>query len=282
MPAIGASRLPVFCASARPGRIFLAVYYIFMNSIRVIPRLDVKGPNVIKGVHLECLRIVGDPEELATRYYHEGADELIYMDIVASLYGRNNLLDILEKASENIFIPLTAGGGIRSLEDIKRMLRAGADKVAINTHAVRNPGFITQAAQAFGAQCIVGSIEAKRISDNRWEAYTDNGRVETGLDAVAWAKELVQLGAGELLVTSIDQEGTTKGYDTDLIKQIAPHVSAPVIACGGAGKSADLAAAVLVGRADAVAAAHIFHYKKYTIPEVKQALQEEGIPVRIP
>lgn len=251
------------------------------KTIRVIPRLDVKGPNVIKGVHLEALRIIGDPQELATRYYKEGADELIYMDIVASLYGRNNLLDIVEKASQNIFIPLTVGGGIRSLDDIKRILRAGADKVAINTYAVKNSGFITAAAQAFGAQCIVGSIEAKRVGENKWEAYTDNGRVVTGLDAVAWAKKLVELGAGELLVTSIDQEGTAKGYDVDLIKNIAPHVAVPVIACGGAGQPADMMAVIKDGFADAVSAAHIFHYNKYSIQSVKDALRAHSIPVRI-
>lgn len=251
------------------------------KTIRIIPRLDIKGPNVIKGVHLECLRIVGDPEDMATRYYREGADELIYMDIVASLYGRNNLLDIVEKASQNIFIPLTVGGGIRSLEDIRRVLRAGADKVTINTFAVKNPSFITEAARAFGSQCIVGSIEAKRTGDNKWEAYTDNGRVVTGLDAVEWAKKLVELGAGELLVTSIDQEGTAKGYDVDLVRNIAPKVSVPVIACGGAGKPEDMVEAIKSGYADAVAAANIFHYKKYSIQAVKKVLYDNAVPVRV-
>lgn len=251
------------------------------KTIRIIPRLDVKGPNVIKGVHLECLRVVGDPQELATRYWREGADELIYMDIVASLYGRNNLLDIVEKASQNIFIPLTVGGGIRSIEDIRRILRAGADKIAINTYAVNHPEFITEAATAFGSQCVVGSVEAKRISENRWEAYTDNGRVVTGLDAVEWAKKLVELGAGELLLTSIDQEGTTRGYDIDLIRSIAPHVAVPVIACGGAGKPQDMVDVIQNGFADAVSAAHIFHYSKYSIPSIKKELREHGIPVRV-
>ena len=251
------------------------------KTIRIIPRLDIKGPNVIKGVHLECLRIVGDPEEMAARYYKEGADELIYMDIVASLYGRNNLLDIVERASQNIFIPLTVGGGIRSLEDIRRILRAGADKVAVNTFAVKNPEFITQAAQAFGSQCIVGSIEAQRTSENKWEAFTDNGRVQTGLDAVEWAKKLVELGAGELLVTSIDQEGTARGYDVDLIRNIASSASVPVIACGGAGIPQDIADVIKNGYADAVAAAHIFHYKKYSIKSVKETLQAQSIPVRM-
>lgn len=251
------------------------------KTIRVIPRLDIKGPNVIKGVHLECLRIVGDPEKIAAAYYKEGADELLYMDIVASLYGRNNLLDIVAKAAKNIFIPLTVGGGVRSLEDIRKALRSGADKVAINTYATLHPKFITEAAKAFGAQCIVGSIEAKRMGEGKWEAFTDNGRVETGKDAVLWAKELERLGAGELLVTSIDQEGTAKGYDVELIRAIAPHVKIPVIACGGAGSADDMASAVLDGHADAVAAAHIFHYKKYSIPEVKHTLAKNGIPVRV-
>lgn len=251
------------------------------KTIRIIPRLDIKGPNVIKGVHLECLRIIGDPQELAAQYYEQGADELIYMDIVASLYGRNNLLDIVEKASQNIFIPLTVGGGIRSIDDIKKVLRAGADKVAINTHAVEEPEFISKSAKAFGAQCIVGSIEAKKVGDGRWEAYTDNGRIETGLDAVEWAKKLVELGAGELLITSIDQEGTAKGYDIELVSKIAPEVSVPVIACGGAGKPEDMADVVTQGYADAVSAAHIFHYKKHSIKEVKDVLQDNDIPVRI-
>lgn len=251
------------------------------KTIRIIPRLDVKGPNVIKGVHLEALRVVGDPQALATRYYQAGADELIYMDIVASLYDRNNLLNIIEKASHNIFIPLTVGGGVRSLDDIKRILRAGADKVAINTYAVKNPGFITEAAQAFGAQCIVGSIEAKRVGEDKWEAYTDNGRVVTGLDAVEWAKKLVELGAGELLITSIDQEGTAKGYDVDLVKSIAPHVAVPVIACGGGGKPEHMIEVIKNGQADAVSAAHIFHYDKYSIQSVKEALRVHSIPVRL-
>lgn len=252
-----------------------------MRSVRIIPRLDIKGPNVIKGVHLECLRIVGDPQDLATRYYHEGADELIYMDIVASLYGRNNLLDIVERAASNIFIPLTAGGGIRSIEDIRHILRAGADKVAVNTHAVKHPEFITEAAKAFGSQCIVGSIEAQRTGENKWEAFTDNGRERTGLDAVVWAKRLESLGAGELLVTSVDQEGTERGYDVELVAAIAPEVGIPVIASGGAGRPNDVAEVVQKGRADAISCAHIFHYNKHSIREVKEVLQKQGIGVRL-
>ncbi len=251
-----------------------------MKTIRIIPRLDIKGPNVIKGVRLDCLRVIGDPQKLAARYYEEGADELLYMDIVASLYGRNNLLDIVSKAAQNIFIPLTVGGGIRSLEDIKQALRAGADKVAINTQATKTPEFITEAANAFGSQCIVGSIEAKRKKNGGWEAYTDNGRETTGLDAVCWAKNLVELGAGELLIISVDQEGTAEGFDVELIKSIAPEVDVPVIASGGAGNLEDIFEVIKQGKADAVAVAHMLHYKKYSVGEIKSFLKEKGIDVR--
>ncbi len=248
--------------------------------IRIIPRLDIKGSNVIKGIQLECLRIVGNPQELAEKYYEEGADELLYMDIVASLYERNNILDIVSSAAQKIFIPLKVGGGIRSVEDIRRALRAGADKVAINTHATKHPEFITHAAQAFGSQCIVGSIEAKQVPSGGWEAFIDNGRVPTSRDALEWAKCLVSLGAGELLVTSVDQEGTAKGYDIDLVRAIASQVSVPVIACGGAGTPEDIFSVIQDGYADAIAAAHIFHYKKYSIREVKEYLRKKKIRVR--
>ena len=252
-----------------------------MHSVRIIPRLDIKGSNVIKGVHLECLRVVGDPQDLATQYYEAGADELLYMDIVASLYGRNNLLNIIEKASQNIFIPLTVGGGIRSIDDIRCVLRAGADKVAINTHATKHPEFITEAARAFGSQCIVASIEAQKTGEHSWEALTDNGRERTGLDAVAWAKKLELLGAGELLITSVDQEGTERGYDVELLAAIAPEVGIPVIASGGAGNPEHIVEVLQKGRADAVSCAHIFHYNKHSIREVKEALHKQGISVRL-
>lgn len=248
--------------------------------VRIIPRLDIKGANVIKGVQLEALRVVGDPHHLAAKYYQEGADELIYMDIVASLYERGNILDVVSKAAQKIFIPLTVGGGIRSIDDIKRALRAGADKVAINTYATKHPKFITEAAQTFGSQCIVGSIEAKRKPEGGWEAFVDNGRVVTGLDAVEWAKRLVTLGAGELLITSVDQEGTAKGYDIELVRTIAPQVTVPVIACGGAGNPKDALSVIQEGHADAVSAANIFHYNKCSIQEVKEYLKKEGITVR--
>lgn len=250
------------------------------KNIRIIPRLDIKGPNVIKGVQLEALRIVGDPHALATKYYNEGADELIYMDIVASLYERNNILDVVRRAAENIFIPLTVGGGMRSVEDIRQALRAGADKVAINTYATKHPEFVTEAAHAFGSQCIVGSVEAKRKTGGGWEAFIDNGRVVTGLDAVEWAARLVELGAGELLITSVDQEGTARGYDVELTHAIATRVSVPVIACGGAGNPQDALAVIQNGRADAVSAAHVFHYNKCSIQTVKSFLKGHGIHVR--
>ena len=247
-----------------------------MKNIRVISRLDVKGPNVIKGVQLECLRVVGQPGLMAEDYYRAGADELIYMDIVASLYGRNNLVEIVEKASASIFIPLTVGGGIRSLDDIHRLLRAGADKVAINTWATKHPEFITEAAKAFGSQCIVASIEAKRIGPGKWEAYTDNGREVTGLDVVEWAKRLQDLGAGEILVTSVDREGTRKGYDCELTRAIADILSIPVIASGGAGSPEHVAEAAVKGHADAVAVAAILHSKECTIGDIKARLSRTG------
>ncbi len=236
-----------------------------VKTIRVIPRLDIKGPNLVKGIHLEGLRVLGKPWDFANRYYQEGADELIYIDAVASLYGRNNLIEIVKRTAENIFIPLTVGGGIRSLDDIRDLLRAGADKVAINTAAVADPGLIARAAQSFGSQCIVGSIQAK-LNDGKYQVYTDNARERTDREVLSWAKELVELGAGELLVTSVDREGTGMGYDLQLISDIARAVPVPVIACGGCGNADHLAAAVQSGSADAVCASSIFHY--YYVDEI--------------
>lgn len=248
-----------------------------MRNIRIIPRLDIKGPNVIKGVHLECLKVVGDPQTLAAKYYREGADELLYMDIVASLYGRNNLHEIVEKASGNIFIPLTVGGGIRSLEDINRLLRCGADKVAINSWAVLHPDFIDEASRTFGSQCIVASIEAKSRACGRWEAMYNNGREVSGRDALEWAKELADRGAGELLVTSIDREGTLRGYDCDLVSLISRSVAIPVVASGGAGSLDDIKEVIIDGHADAVSIAHLLHYGKLSIRQIKEGLSESGI-----
>ena len=228
--------------------------------LRIIPRLDIKGPNLVKGIHLEGLRVLGKPEVAARYYYENGADELIYMDVVASLYGRNSLTEIIKRTSREIFIPLTVGGGLRTLDDIRTVLKAGADKVALNTAAIANPNLITEAAQRFGSSTILGSIEAIRKSEGTWEAYTDNGREKTGVDALSWAKQLVELGVGEIMVTSIDQEGTGEGFDLDLTRSIADEVSVPVIACGGAGNVSHISEVVLQARADAVSVASILHY----------------------
>ena len=252
-----------------------------MKKRRLIPRLDVKGPNVVKGVHLEGLRVVGKPGDFARRYYEQGADELVYIDIVASLYERNNLLYVIEEATSlGISIPLTVGGGIRRLEDIRQILRVGADKVVINTAATRRPEFITEAARMFGSQCIVGEVQAKRQKGGGWEAYVDNGRERTGLEVIDWAKRLVELGAGELLITSVDREGTEKGYEIDLIKELAGCVPVPVIASGGAGGWEDVHRCFAVTGCDAVSMASILHYEKTTIEAMKKSLAGRDVAVR--
>ncbi len=230
------------------------------HNIRIIPRLDIKGPNLVKGIHLEGLRVLGKPHRFARYYYECGADELIYMDVVASLYGRNNLLEIVERTSRDIFIPLTVGGGVRSMEDIRSLLAAGADKVAINTMAIRNPDLVRQASRRFGSSTIVVSIEAIRHDDGAYEAYTDNGRESTGVDVIDWARRVCNLGAGEILLTSINQEGTGEGYDIDLVYRVSQSVPIPVIACGGAGCIDHIADAIDQGKADALAMASILHY----------------------
>ena len=235
-----------------------------MNSdppkIRIIPRLDIKGPNLVKGVHFEGLRVLGKPQHFARFYYEQGADELLYMDAVASLYGRNSLLDIVRRTAEEIFIPLTVGGGLRSVDDIRTVLRAGADKVSINTAAIQRPQLIREASRTFGSSTIVISIEAHRTPDGKYEAYVEYGRERTGIDAFAWALQAEELGAGELVVTSIDREGTGKGYDLELTRRIADSVSIPVIAAGGAGKAEHVAEVVSDGHANAVSAASVLHY----------------------
>jgi len=251
-----------------------------MRKIRLIPRLDIKGSNLIKGIHLEGLRVIGEPNEYALRYYQQGADELIYMDSVASLYGRNNLGDIVYKATQNVFIPMTVGGGIRSVEDANNLLRCGADKVAINTAATVNPKLISDVANRFGSQCMVLSIEAKQIRSDNWEVYTDNGRERTGLDVVDWVKRGVALGAGEILLTSVDREGTCKGYDIDLVKAVTKEISVPVIASGGMGKFEDINEVVQMGKADAVAVANILHYNKATIEDFRNTAKAAGIELR--
>ncbi len=227
---------------------------------RVIPRLDIKGPNLVKGIHMEGLRVLGQPQDFARAYYQAGADELIYMDAVASLYGRNCLTEIVAATAAEIFIPLTVGGGLRSLADIKEVLRAGADKVCLNTAAVKRPELISEAASSFGSSTIVVSIEAIAQPGGGWRHFTDYGREETGLDAVAWAVRAAQLGAGELLVISIDREGTGKGFDLELTKAIATAVDIPVIAAGGAGQLEHAAQVAAQGKADAICLASLLHY----------------------
>lgn len=251
-----------------------------MSNLRIIPRLDIKTRNLIKGVQLEGLRVIGDPHEYALRYYADGADELLYMDIVASLYGRNNLSDIIARAADEIFIPITVGGGIRSVEDARQILRSGADKVAVNTAAIARPELITQIARHFGSQAMVLSIEAKQVAPGKWEAYTDNGRERTGLDVVDWARRGVELGAGELIVTSVDREGTRKGFDVDLIRRISEAVSVPVIASGGMGSTDHMIAAAMQGRADAVAMADVLHYNRLKIADIRAAALGAGLSVR--
>jgi cyclase len=251
-----------------------------MSNVRLIPRLDIKGENIIKGIHLEGLRVIGDPQEYALKYYLGGADELIYMDIVASLYGRNNLSEIISRAASNIFIPMTVGGGIRTVDDVQRMLRSGADKVAINTAAIAEPDLITKVSRRFGSQCMVLSIEAKLQTDGSWEAYTDNGRERTGVDVLKWAIKGVELGAGEILLTSIDQEGTGKGFDIELVKLVSGSVPVPVIASGGMGSPQDMMDVVNKGMADAVAMADILHYDKMELCKIREMAHEAGIHVR--
>ena len=252
-----------------------------MANIRLIARLDIKGPNLIKGIHLEGLRVVGDPQLYAQNYYQAGIDELIYMDIVASLYGRNNLVDIVKRTAENVFVPLTVGGGVRSSDDVRTLLRAGADKVAINTAATRRPELITEVAHRFGSQCMVLSIEAKRSAPGKWEAYIDNGREHTGLDVVEWARRGVELGAGEILLTSVDQEGTRKGFDCHLVEAVSSAVSIPVIASGGMGTTDHLVDAVRAG-ADAVAMADVLHFKRLALNDIRQSALSAGLHVRQP
>jgi cyclase len=251
-----------------------------MANLRLIARLDIKGPNLIKGIHLEGLRVMGDPQQFAREYYEQGADELIYMDIVASLYGRNNLTDIVRRAAHDIFVPLTVGGGVRSADDVNALLRVGADKVAINTAAIARPELISEVARRYGSQCMVLSIEAKRVAPERWEAYTDNGREKTGLDVIDWVKRAEKLGAGEIMLTSVDQEGTRKGFDIPLVRAVAATVSIPVIASGGMGKMEDLVAVVADGRADAVAMADVLHYKRLGLREIRAAALDAGLGVR--
>ena len=251
-----------------------------MKNLRIIPRLDIKGKNLIKGVQLEGLRVMGDPHEFALRYYQGGADELVYMDIVASLYGRNNLSDIIRRAADQVFIPITVGGGIRSVDDARHILRSGADKVAINTAAIARPELITDVSRRFGSQAMVLSIEAKQVAPGKWEAYTDNGRERTGLDVLEWIKRGVDLGAGEILLTSVDREGTRKGYDVDLVTRVSSAVPIPVIASGGMGSLEHFLAAARMGQPDAISMADVLHYNRLTIADIRSAALAAGLAVR--
>ena len=250
-----------------------------MRNVRLIARLDVKAPNLVKGIQLEGLRKLGDPNEFALRYYQEGIDEIYYEDIVASLYERNSLLDIVEQTTRDIFVPVTVGGGLRSVADVAAVLRAGADKVAINTAAIKSPEIISAVARRFGSQCMVLSVQAKQ-QGNSWEAYLDNGREHSGLDVVEWVKKGEALGAGEILLTSVDREGTAKGFDLELVKAVTEQVDIPVIASGGMGSLEDLGSVVQTGGADAVAMAHMLHYGLCTIMDARAHCIASGIPVR--
>ncbi len=253
-----------------------------MLTKRIIPCLDVTQGRVVKGTSFQDLRDAGDPVEMADFYYREGADELVFLDIGATPEGRDTMVEVVERVSECVFIPLTVGGGLRSISDMRRMLEAGADKTAINTAAVLSPDIISQGAERFGSQCIVVAIDAKRVASERlqWEVCTHGGRQPTGIDAVWWAGEAVKRGAGEILLTSWDADGHRAGYDLELTRAISEAVTVPVIASGGAGNLEHLYQALVMGKADAVLAASIFHYRTYSIRQAKDYLAEKGIAVR--
>jgi cyclase len=248
---------------------------------RIIPCLDVTAGRVVKGVNFVELRDAGDPVEIARRYDDQGADELTFLDITASSDERDLILHIIEAVASQVFIPLTVGGGVRAVEDVRRLLNAGADKVSINTSAVTNPQLVQDAADKYGSQCIVVAIDAKRAGDNSWEVYTHGGRKNTGLDAVEWAKRMQKLGAGEILLTSMDRDGTRSGFDLALTRAVSDAIGIPVIASGGVGGLQDLADGVKTGHADAVLAASIFHYGQHTVQEAKRYMAERGIAVRL-
>ncbi len=248
---------------------------------RIIPCLDVKDGRVVKGVNFVALQDAGDPVELAALYDREGADEIAFLDISATVEGRQTMLEVVRRVADKVFIPCTVGGGIRSVEDIRALLRAGADKISLNTAAVLNPDLIRQGAQKFGRQCMVVAIDARRNVAGAWEVVTHGGQQGNGLEAVAWAQEVEALGAGEILLTSMDRDGTKVGYDLELTRAVAATVNIPVIASGGAGELADFASVLREGQADAALAASVFHYGRFRIREVKQYLVEEGIGVRL-
>jgi len=252
---------------------------------RIIPCLDVDNGRVVKGVKFVDIRDAGDPVEIARRYDREGADELTFLDITATHDNRDTIVHVVEQVASEVFIPLTVGGGIRTLEDIRRMLNAGADKVGINSAAVANPEFVREAAERFGSQCIVVAMDAKKVSQlgepSRWEIFTHGGRKATGIEAIAWAKKMVDYGAGEILLTSMDRDGTREGFDLPLTRAISEAVTVPVIASGGVGNLDHLADGIIEGKADAVLAASIFHFAEYTIEQAKQHMASRGIEVRL-
>lgn len=248
---------------------------------RIIPCLDVDNGRVVKGVNFVGLRDAGDPVEVARRYNVEGADEITFLDIGASHEGRDTIVDVVKKVAQEVFIPLTVGGGIRELSDIYNLLNVGCDKVSVNSAAIKNPDFIGEGAKRFGSQCIVVAIDAKRVAENKWHVFTHGGRNDTGIDALEWAKEAYERGAGELLVTSMDADGTKAGFDNDLNRRISDLVNIPVIASGGAGTMQHIEEAFTIGHADAALAASIFHFKEIDIMELKRYLRGKSIPVRM-
>lgn len=248
---------------------------------RIIPCLDVTNGRVVKGVNFVGLRDAGDPVEVAKKYDDQGADELTFLDITASSDNRGLIFHIIEEVASQVFIPLTVGGGVRAVDDIRNLLNAGADKVSINTAAVHNPQLVADSASRFGSQCIVVAIDAKKVSENKWEVFTHGGRKTTGLDAIEWAKKMVNLGAGEILLTSMDRDGTKNGFDLALTRAVSDAVNVPVIASGGVGNLEHLADGVSKGGADAVLAASIFHYGEYTVQQAKEFMKSQGITVRL-
>ncbi|HEY6773606.1 MAG TPA: imidazole glycerol phosphate synthase subunit HisF [Oxalicibacterium sp.] len=248
---------------------------------RIIPCLDVTAGRVVKGVNFLELRDAGDPVEIARRYDSQGADEITFLDITATSDGRDLILHIIESVASQVFIPLTVGGGVRSVEDVRRLLNAGADKISINSSAISNPQLVADASSKYGSQCIVVAIDAKKSADGRWEVFTHGGRKATGLDAVEWAKKMEGLGAGEILLTSMDRDGTKSGFDLPLTRAVSDAIGIPVIASGGVGGLQDLADGIKQGHADAVLAASIFHYGEHTVPEAKRFMADQGIPMRL-
>jgi cyclase len=252
-----------------------------MVTVRIIPCLDVKDGKVVKGIHFEDIRIAGDPVENASFYSKEGADELVFLDISATIEGRKTMVDVVKKVADVVFIPFTVGGGISTLSDIEILLSNGADKISINTSAVKKPDLITEGAKKFGSQCIVVAIDAKKIDERRWEVYIESGKRPTGIDVLNWAKKVEDLGAGEILLTSIDKDGTQDGYDIELTRIVSESVKIPVIASGGAGKLEHLYEAIVKGKASAVLIASLLHFRILTIPQIKNYLKEKGINVRL-